>query len=289
MRALLRSEVRKVVTTRLWWGMLLGALALAALGVVAQIATNGLKNNPAAPLTDPATQRSVLASATGGYIFSVVVGIILITTEYRHFTSRPTFLLEPRRGRVIAAKLLVAAGVGLLYGVACVGVAVAITVPWFAAKGIVLGWASNGLVVTMVGAAVAVAIFAVVGVGVGVLFRNQVTAVIAALAYLFVIEPLIAVIPVVKEAYRFLPGAASNALTGVARNQVLLLAKLAGRAGPARLGPLLRGCRLAVHRAARRPLAGRLTPAEAVAIRGQARSRRGRQEPSGTRAARSAA
>ena len=57
----------------------------------------------------------------------------------------------------------------------------------------------------------------------GVLFRNQVTAVIAALAYLFVVEPLIAVIPVVKEGYRFLPGAASNALTGVARNQVLLL------------------------------------------------------------------
>lgn len=223
MSALLRSEVRKVVTTRLWWGMLLGAMALAALGVVAQIATNGLRNNPAPPLSDPVTQRSVLSSATGGYIFSVVVGIILITTEYRHFTSRPTFLLEPRRGRVIAAKLLVAAGVGLLYGVACVAVVVAITVPWLSAKGIAVGWTANGLIVVMVGAVGAVAIFAVVGVGAGVLFRNQVTAVIVALAYLFVVEPLIAVIPVVKEGYRFLPGAASNALTGVARNQVLLL------------------------------------------------------------------
>jgi ABC-2 type transport system permease protein len=223
MIALLRSEVRKVVTTKLWWGMLLGAMAFAALGVVAQIATNGVKNNPAAPLSNPVTQRAIFSSAVGGYIFSVVVGIILITTEYRHFTSRPTFLLEPRRARVIVAKLLVAAGVGLLYGVACVAVSLAITVPWLSAKGVAIGWVANGLIVVMVGALGVVAIFAVVGVGAGVLFRNQISAVISTLAYLFVVEPLIAVIPVVKEAYRYLPGAAGDALTGVSRNQSLLL------------------------------------------------------------------
>jgi hypothetical protein len=223
MIALLRSEVRKVVTTKLWWGMLLGAMAFAALGVVAQIATNGVKNNPAAPLSNPVTQRAIFSSAVGGYIFSVVVGIILITTEYRHFTSRPTFLLEPRRARVIVAKLLVAAGVGLLYGVACVAVSLTITVPWLSAKGVAIGWVANGLIVVMVGALGVVAIFAVVGVGAGVLFRNQISAVISTLAYLFVVEPLIAVIPVVKEAYRYLPGAAGDALTGVSRNQSLLL------------------------------------------------------------------
>jgi len=221
--ALLRSEFRKVATIKLWWGMLLGSMAVAALSVIAQIATNGLRNNPAAPLSNPVTQRSVLSSAVSGYIFSVVVGIILITTEYRHFTSRPTFLIEPRRARVIAAKLVVAAGVGLLYGIACVAVAVAVTVPWLSAKGIAIAWVANGLIVVMVGALGAVAIFAVVGVGVGVLFRNQISAVITTLAYLFVVEPLIAVIPVIKEGYRYLPGAAANALTGVARNQALLL------------------------------------------------------------------
>jgi ABC-2 type transport system permease protein len=226
--ALLRSELRKVVTTKLWWGMLLGSVAVSALSVVAQIATNGLKNNPAAPLSTAVTQRSVFASAVSGYIFSVVVGIILITTEYRHFTSRPTFLLEPRRARVIAAKLLVAAGVGLLYGVACVAVAVAIIVPWLSAKGVAIAWQADGLVVVMLGTLGVVAIFAVVGVGVGVLFRNQIAAVITTLAYLFVVEPLIAVIPVVKEAYRYLPGPAANALTGVARNQDLLLANWQG-------------------------------------------------------------
>ncbi len=225
---LLRSELRKVVTTRLWWGMLLGSAAVSALSVVAQIATNGLKNNPATPLSTAVTQRSVFSSAISGYIFSVVVGIILITTEYRHFTSRPTFLLEPRRARVIAAKLVVAAGVGLLYGVACVAVCTAIIVPWFSAKGVSINWQADGLALVMAGALGVVAIFAIVGVGVGVLFRNQVAAVITTLAYLFVVEPLIAVIPVVKDAYPYLPGAAADALTGVARNQGLLLANWQG-------------------------------------------------------------
>ncbi|MGH7722152.1 MAG: ABC transporter permease [Candidatus Dormibacteria bacterium] len=228
MTQLLRSELRKVATTRLWWGMLLGSMAFAALGVIGQVATNGLKNNPQAPLDNPVTQRAILSSSASGYIFAAIVGIILITTEFRHFTSRPTFLLEPRRGRVIAAKLLVAAGVGLLYGVACVAIALAITVPWLAAKGVALGWAANGLIVVLVGALGVIAIFAVVGVGVGVLFRNQVAAVITALAYLFVVEPLLSIIPVVKEAYRYFPGAAASAITGANRNQVTLLANWQG-------------------------------------------------------------
>lgn len=228
MSGLLRSEARKVTTTKLWWGMLLGSMAFAALGVVSQIATNGLKNNPASPLNDPVTQRAIFSSAVSGYLFSVVVGIILITAEFRHFTSRPTFLLEPRRGRVIAAKLLVASAVGLLYGFADVAVSVAITVPWLSAKGVSVGWLSNGLVIVMVGALFVIAIFAVVGVGVGVLMRSQVAAVITTLAYLFVVEPLISVIPVIKDAYRYLPGAAGGALTGVSRNQVTLLSNWQG-------------------------------------------------------------
>jgi ABC-2 type transport system permease protein len=228
MTRLLRAEFRKVATTRLWWGMLLGSMAFAAIGVVGQIATNGLRNNPAAPLSNPVTQRAILSSAVSGYIFSAIVGIILITTEFRHVTSRPTFLVEPRRGRVIASKIVIAAAVGLLYGVACVAVSLAVTVPWLSAKGVRIDWVANGLIVVMVGALFVVAIFAVVGLGVGVLFRNQVAAVISTLAYLFVLEPLVSVIPVVKDAYRYLPGAAGDALTGVSRNQVMLLANWQG-------------------------------------------------------------
>src|ERR1700694_5265628 len=119
MTRLLRAELRKVFTTKLWWGMLLGAVGFAALGVVGQIASNGTTGNPTPPLSSPETQRSIVSSASSGYLFSIIVGIILMTTEFRHFTSRPTFLIEPRRGRVIISKLVVAAGLGVAYGGAC--------------------------------------------------------------------------------------------------------------------------------------------------------------------------
>jgi ABC-2 type transport system permease protein len=225
---LLRSEYRKVVTTKLWWGMLLGAIGFAAIAVIAQMATNGFGNTPAAPLNTPITQRAVFSSAAAGYFFSAVVGITLMTTEFRHLTSRPTFLLAPRRTPVIAAKLIVAAALGVFYGVTCVAVSLAIAVPWLSAKGVSIGWVANGVVQVLLGVVFVIAVFAVVGVGVGALLRSQVTAVIAALAYLLVVEPLAAVVPVIKDVYAFLPGAAGNAVVGVSRNPVSLLPRWAG-------------------------------------------------------------
>jgi hypothetical protein len=163
-------------------------------------------------LSQPATQRNIASTAAAAGIFAAVVGIILVTTEFRHLTARPTFLVQPRRGHVVAAKLIVAAAVGLIYAVACVLTVVAITVPWLAARGVTIGWTGNGVLRTLAGALVAVAISAVVGVGIGVLVRNQIAAVIGALAYFLIVEPLLSVIPYVNDAYRFLPGSASNAL-----------------------------------------------------------------------------
>jgi ABC-2 type transport system permease protein len=215
--ALLRSEWRKVTTVKLGWGMLLGAMALAAVGVVAQIASNGAQGSGVPALTDPETQKTIAASASSAYLFSIVVGIILITTEFRHFTSRPTFLIEPRRGRVIVAKVLVAALVGVIYGIVCVALTAAIMIPWFSAKGITIGWIDNGVLQSLLSALAVIAIFAVVGIGIGVLVRNQIAAVIGALAYLFVLEPLISIIPVIKNVYPYLPGAAAAAITGANR------------------------------------------------------------------------
>ena len=214
MTRLVRAELRKLVTTKLWWGMLLGAAAFAALGVVAQIASNGSTGNPTPPLSSPSTQRAIVSSASSGYLFSIIVGIILMTTEFRHFTSRPTFLIEPRRGRVVLSKLVLSAAVGLAYGVACAAITVAIMVPWLGAKHVSIDWSNDDLLLVLVRVVVVIAIYAMVGIGVGVLVRNQIAAVIGALAYLLVLESLISVIPGVKEIYKFLPGAAANALIG---------------------------------------------------------------------------
>jgi hypothetical protein len=93
-------------------------------------------------------------------------------------------------------------------------VVVAVMAPWLGTKGVSIGWVSNGLLLTLMRAVLAMAIWAVFGVGVGVLVRNQLAAVISALAFLYVIEDLFAVIPFLKGWFRFMPGPASGALVG---------------------------------------------------------------------------
>jgi hypothetical protein len=218
MRNLLRSEWLKVITTKLWWGLMLAAVAVAALAVISQIANAPSLGPPGTVVPDPfiqaSNQRSLVAAGAAGGVFALVFGIIMMTTEFRHLTSRPTFLIQPRRGRVIAAKLVVAAAMGAAYGVASAVVVVAVMAPWLGTKGVSIGWVSNGLLATLARAAVAMAIYAVVGVGVGVLVRNQLAAVIGALAFLYVIEDLFAVIPLLRGWFRLLPGPAAGALVG---------------------------------------------------------------------------
>ncbi|MGH3852027.1 MAG: hypothetical protein ACRDR6_00710 [Pseudonocardiaceae bacterium] len=59
-----------------------------------------------------------------------------MTAEFRHLTATPTFPGHPRRGRVVAAKLITYTVVGLGFGLACLVLAIAIALPWLSAKGI---------------------------------------------------------------------------------------------------------------------------------------------------------
>jgi len=221
---LLRSEVRKLVSTQVWFWLLVGSLALTAVGVVAQILTDGSAGNPSPRLSTVEGQRNLFAQASSPYIFVAVLGILGITTEYRHLTVTATFLATPRRNLVVAAKLLTYALVGLLYAVLCALLVVAMAKPWLAAKHIGLSLSADRLPLVLLAAVLVVTIYGVVGVGVGALVRNQVAAVVLTLGFLFGVEPLLAVIPWIRDhLYRFLPGGAANALTQVTQSRVDLL------------------------------------------------------------------
>jgi hypothetical protein len=219
MRNALRSEWRKVTTTKLWWALLLAALAVAGVsagGLISSYQTGAPPGMaaPPDPLVQVSTQRMLATLGAAGEIFALVYGVILITTEFRHLTARPTFLIEPRRGRVILAKLIVGAGVGAAYGIASAAVVAGVMTAWLAAKGVSIGWLSGGVLATLGRAAIAVTLYALLGVGIGVLVRNQIAAVIGSLAFLLVIEDVFAVIPAVSRGYAFLPGPAAGALVG---------------------------------------------------------------------------
>ena len=102
--ALVRSELRKITSTRLWWGLLLGAVIYTVIQAGANAAIAGTDpgaGQPATPALDTAQAiRTVYATSafTGAYIFAMILGITGMTGEYRYQTITPTFLATPRPG-----------------------------------------------------------------------------------------------------------------------------------------------------------------------------------------------
>lgn len=205
MSRLLRAELLKIRTTRLWWALLLAAVGLVALQVALGTLLAGQQGTPG--LESDRAVRNIWGGAGNAGILAMILGIIVLAGEYRHMTMTSTALVTPRRGRVVAAKLGAAALVGLVYGlVACV-VTAAIAVPLLSAKGAT----GHAEVVPILGGAIlATVLYAIVGVGVGALVRNQVAAVVGALIWVLVVEALVVVF--LPEVGRWLPGGAANAI-----------------------------------------------------------------------------
>jgi ABC-2 type transport system permease protein len=205
--AALRAEVRKLLTTQvcLW-------LALLGLGLSVAIAclVSGFSK-----VTDGGAPLDGALNAAIGFssLIAAVLGVIGLTGEYRHLTATPTFLAVPRRGRVVGAKLITYVVAGLLLGVLCVGASLAVAAPWLDSKGFPIDLGSDSTRRIILGGILSVAIFGVIGVGVGALLRNQVAAVVGIVIYLFVAEPILSAIPGVQKAYPYLPGGASSAMT----------------------------------------------------------------------------
>ena len=212
MTALIRSEFHKLFSTKVWLWLLVGSAALGALFVSLTLGFAGDPNSGLPPLDDPTVQPVVFNPAGAAVVFAVVLAVIGITQEFRHRTATPTFLTTPQRHRVVVAKLVTYFLAGLGYAVVTAAVLLAIGIPWLTSSGAEVSLGGDNAKV-LIGGSLAVALYALLGVGIGALVRNQVGAIVGALVYLFVLEPIIRSIPATAPFYRWLPGGAQEALT----------------------------------------------------------------------------
>ena len=185
---LVRAELFKVRTTPLWWIMGIVLLPLYAASVL----VNWARANAGAPQGGvPNSQSEQIEAAlqpinvatslyTSGQYFGVLIVLlfsaIIVTSEFFHLTATATFLVTPRREAVILAKFGAAIIVALLVWVLTTLLNLAL-VPLIMDNlglGSQLGepavWRAIGL------NALAFLLWAVLGVGAGVLIRNQLAA-----------------------------------------------------------------------------------------------------------------
>ena len=225
-----RSEFTKIGTTRMWWllaivlflyiGLISGGLGtLFGLIATGKITRGGAGGQGAAAAVFHNLAPVVYSFATSvGYVFPVLLGALATTGEYRHQTLTPTFLANPRRGQVLGAKVTSTFVVGALYGVVALVAAVGIGALALSIAGVdtALGdsatWAQVGRSI------LAMALWALIGVGLGTLVPNQVATIVIVLAFTQFVEPLLRLATSFSEVTanigKFLPGAASDALVG---------------------------------------------------------------------------
>jgi ABC-2 type transport system permease protein len=187
---LVRAELTKVLTTSLWWifGLIMLPLWAASVGInwLTSSVTAATPDSGLSPeqLEQVQAARRAVNVATNlytsgqylGVLLVLLLGAILVTSEYFHLTATTTFLVTPRRERVIVAKLVVGVLIGLAFW-AVTTVGNLIVVP-FVLRHLTVGaqlgepavWRAIGL------NALAYAVWAILGVGVGVLIRSQLAA-----------------------------------------------------------------------------------------------------------------
>jgi ABC-type transport system involved in multi-copper enzyme maturation permease subunit len=211
----LRSELRKMRTTRTIPVFLLLAVALALLGVIAP----GLSDK-VSELAQENNQRTLFGSAATNAVFMVTfAGLIAFTTEFRYGTIRPTLLFEPRRRVVLGAKLVAAALLGVVFALACVAVSFAAGLVLLRARDVDFALTSTHTLTIVCGTIAASAICGMLGVTVGALIRNQVGAILALAAYSVAVDVLL--FTTVPSLGRLLPAQASNALAGLPTEHLL--------------------------------------------------------------------
>jgi ABC-2 type transport system permease protein len=195
-------------------------LFLAMVGLVGLASALHVLAPTASDLASRKHQLEVFEVGTRvGMLFAALVGAMAITAEIRHGTIRATFLVTPRRGRVLAAKLAVSALVGLGFGLLAEGLMAAATTVALSARGIDNRLSGGDYVQLLAGGTAAAALWATIGLGVGALVRNQVATLLGLCAWMLVVENLL--LPFVPDAGRFTPGAAGLALAGRTADKLL--------------------------------------------------------------------
>lgn len=198
----LRSEWLKLVTVRTTW-YLLGAMVLIE-GLAAGLATS---------LGDIEDLRkgNVSTFIIGTHlatVFMFTLGALLSTNEYRHGTANSTFVVTPRRERVILAKLAVGLAVGIVGALLYIATHAGIGLSILSSRGV--GVDSDLVVDGYVGVGVGLVLGCLFGVALGSLLRNQVLTIIVGLV-LFLLAGTVALF-IGTDVGQYFPGEALLAL-----------------------------------------------------------------------------
>ena len=186
MSALVRAELIKISTTRGWWAYLVVLVLLTGIAVAGEVGSA-----ESAECSTADFQLGLVETIGVAALLAIILGITIITTEFRHGTVTPTFLATPHREQVIAAKAIAAVVVAIGFALLSLLVVFAVALPWFAIVGAEWSLGGGDAATRVAEQLLAAALWAPMGIAIGALVQSQVAALVGTLIWIFVGEALL--------------------------------------------------------------------------------------------------
>lgn len=212
----LRAEFRKVLSTKMWWILALVILLYSAMmagtfGTIFAISTEEMPGS----MMDPEDMGMLVLSSVPsfGYVVPILFGAIMATGELRHKILGLAFIAEPKRHIVLLSKVVVLIVGGIAIAIAgFIGAVLAVV--WFMPE----GWITTETLFLVLRSVAALAIWSIIGFGIGLIVRNQAVTIVLVLVFTQFIEPMLRVGAMFWEwsanVAKFLPGSASDGFVG---------------------------------------------------------------------------
>ena len=204
----IRAEIIKVRSTRTTLGLVLGMIAIILLFVILTAWLTSVGE-----MSGREQQRNLFAIGSFAGLFAALAGIMLVTGEYRFGTIRPTYLFTPKRSLVLVAKVVAAVIAGFVFAVVGEILSVGVGGVILDQRGISVALSHHDYTLITIGTLIGTALWGGIGVGLGMIVRNQVGAIIGILAWGFVIQNLL--FNLVPSVGRWTPDQAQNGLMGL--------------------------------------------------------------------------
>jgi ABC-type transport system involved in multi-copper enzyme maturation permease subunit len=215
---ILRSEWLKLVSVRTTWLILLFMVVLE--GLIAGLSVS-------LPEVKELQHKQVFDLAIGSHLSTVLMfslGALLSTNEYRHGTANSTFVITPKRERVVAAKLLVGLVIGIGGALLYIAVNAGIGLSLLSNRGVAVD--SDAAVNAYVGIGVGLVLCCVFGVALGAVLRNQILAVVAGLVVILLAGTFALIIG--TDVGQYFPGESLLGLQGSPEGKGIVLSQTSG-------------------------------------------------------------
>ena len=184
---LVRTELLKLGTIRSPWLLAGGAVAVTVLLALQPVTRSGRDGAPSIGTVGAAL--GVFDALGRGALVALLVGVLVVTAEFRHQTVGTSLLQTPNRIQLVVAKSAASSLVGLALGMSSLIMVLAIGA---VSGALPLELVNSDIAVRVLGLVLTYPLYALIGAAVGALLnRTQPLAVVLPIAWLVAVEGLV--------------------------------------------------------------------------------------------------